>query len=257
MPVAIGVGAALEAVLAVLLIGLRWRPRDTAGPAVRLRGLLTGVIVTLLIAIPAAILIAGLAHLRPRRRLLLHHPRPGARPVKLHLGRAGHEALWPDYVQYVLIAVLIAALVVVAILLWRRRRHWARTGRAPVTADEDTDTPAELASAVDSARLALRQLDDARAAIIGCYLAMEDSLAAAGAARGLAETPDELLARAVTADLVSAAPAGRLTALFYEARFSTHPMPPSRRHEAERALADMAASLTTPELAPTVRRRRR
>ncbi len=249
MRVAIGVGAGLEAVLAALLIALRWRPSGTAGPAVRLRGLLTGVIATLLIAIPAAILVAGLAHRRPRRRLPVHHPRPGGRLGKLHLGRTGHAAPWPDYVQYVLIAVLVAALVVTAILIWRRRRHWARTGRTPVTADEETDTPAELARAVDSARLALRELDDARAAIIGCYLAMEDSLAEAGAARGQAETPDELLARAVEGGLVSAPPAGRLTALFYEARFSTHPMPPSRRDEAERALAGIAASLTTPDLA--------
>jgi hypothetical protein len=115
---------------------------------------------------------------------------------------------------------------------------------SPLAEDEDTDTPAELARAVDSGRLALRELDDARAAIIGCYLAMEASLAEAGATRAAAETPDELLERAVGAGLVDAAPAGRLTALFYEARFSTHPMAQARRDEAERALSDLAASLT-------------
>ena len=78
---------------------------------------------------------------------------------------------------------------------------------------------------------------------------MEGTIAEAGAARAVAETPDELLARAAAAQLVNAAPAGRLTGLFYEARFSTHPMPSSRRDEAEQALADLAASLTTPDLA--------
>jgi hypothetical protein len=103
--------------------------------------------------------------------------------------------------------------------------------------------PDELARAVESGRAALSELDDARAAIIACYEAMEQSLAQAGTERGLAETPDELLVRAVAAGQVPADPAGRLTGLFYEARFSTHHMPPAKRDEAERALAELAAHL--------------
>ena len=249
--VVIGIGCGLEAVLGALLIALRWRPRQpgnqpgpVAGPAARLRLMLTGVIVIGLIAIPAAMLIAGLAHLRPRRRVLQHRSGPGPRPRKLHLGQAGHAAAAATYIQYVLLALLIVAIIVAAVMLWRRGRLWTRRARVPVLAEDETDTPAELARAVDSGRVALRELDDARAAIIGCYVAMEDSLAEAGAARAAAETPDELLDRAVTGDMVNAAPAGRLTALFYEARFSTHPMPPARRGQAEHALADIAESLT-------------
>ncbi len=249
--VVISIGCGLEAVLGALLIALRWRPRrpgnqpgPVAGPAARLRMMLTGVIVVGLIAIPAAMLIAGLARLRPRRKVLHHRSRPGPRPGKLHLGQAGHAAAAATYIQYVLLALLIVAIIVAAVMLWRRGRLWTRRARVPVLAEDETDTPAELARAVDSGRVALRELDDARAAIIGCYVAMEDSLAGAGAARAAAETPDELLDRAVTGGMVNAAPAGRLTALFYEARFSTHPMPPSRRDQAEHALADIAESLT-------------
>jgi Domain of unknown function (DUF4129) len=249
MPVAVGIGAALEAVLAVLLIALRWRPRVTAGPAARLRLLLTGVLVTGLIAIPAAVLIAVLAHIRPRRQRQRPHQNPG-RSGKLHLRDHGHAAISADYIRYALIALLVAAIIIAAIAIWRRRRLWLLSATSPVAEDEDTDTPAELARAVDSGRLALRELDDARAAIIGCYLAMEASLAEAGATRAAAETPDELLERAVGAGLVDAAPAGRLTALFYEARFSTHPMARARRDEAEQALSDMAASLTPLDEAP-------
>lgn len=251
LPVALGIGAALEAVLAMLLITLRWRPRVTAGPAARLRMLLTGVIVTGLIAIPAAVLIAVLAHIHPRRRRQQpQQTNPGGRRTKLPLGDHGHAAIGAGYIRDVLIALLIAAIVIAAVMIWRRRRRWLLSAASPLVEDEDTDTPAELARAVDSGRLALRELDDARAAIIGCYLAMEASLADAGATRAAAETPDELLDRAVSAGLVDAAPAGRLTALFYEARFSTHPMPLARRDEAEQALADMAASLTPRDESP-------
>ena len=66
--------------------------------------------------------------------------------------------------------------------------------------------------------LALRTVDDARAAIIACYLAMEQSLAERGTARSLADTPDEVLSRARARGVVRGTAAARLTALFYEVR---------------------------------------
>jgi hypothetical protein len=142
-----------------------------------------------------------------------------------------------------LLAILLIVVAVIAVIAWRRRT--ARlAGRVP---DVDIDEADELARAVESGRLALRELDDARAAIIACYVAMEQSLATAGAARGLAETPDELLARAAGSGLLPRTPAARLTALFYEARFSTHPLPASARDRAERALAEIAAELPVGE----------
>ena len=111
---------------------------------------------------------------------------------------------------------------------WRRWRSASVGGAAappgappllPDAADAD-----ELREAVESGRLAFAELDDARAAIIACYLAMERSLAGRGAARGAANTPDELLARVISAGIVRGAAARRVTGLFYEARFSTHPL---------------------------------
>ena len=87
------------------------------------------------------------------------------------------------------------------------------------------------------------RFDDAKAAIIACYVAMEESLERAGTARAAADTPDELLARAAGSGLVRTGAAARLTALFYEARFSSHPMPLEQRDEAQRALAELADSL--------------
>lgn len=259
-PVLIATACALEAVLAGLLIALRWRrtpaggSESPPGPAARLRGLLSATIVTCLIIVPLAVLIAISANLRrrgPFRPPTRAAPR-GARPVPSHRLRPGHGASVGPDVRYLLVALLAAAIIVAVIVIWRRSRGLARPGRL-TEPPEDTSTPAELARAVDSGRVALRELDDARSAIIRCYLAMEASLAEAGAARGAAETPDELLGRAVTAGLVDAVPAGALTALFYEARFSTHPMPMSRRDEAEQALGDLAAALpaAVPPAAPS------
>jgi hypothetical protein len=47
--------------------------------------------------------------------------------------------------------------------------------------------------------------------------------------------------------------AARLTALFYEARFSSHPLDHGQRDAAERALDELAAALDEPEPAKAER----
>jgi len=74
-------------------------------------------------------------------------------------------------------------------------------------------------------------------------VAMERRLAEGGTARGAADTPDELLARAVASGAVRGGAAGRLTALFYEARFSTHPLGAGQRDAASAALDQLADEL--------------
>jgi hypothetical protein len=205
---------------------------------------LSAAIVTGLIAVPLATLVALLARVARRPVRLPRNASPAPRPATPPGQHPLHATTAVPDLRYLLMAALAVAILVAAIVIWRRRRSRRDPGGQFTDPDEaDTGTPAELARAVDFGRMALRELDDARAAIIRCYLAMEGSLAEAGAARGIAETPDELLGRAVAAGLVQAGPAGRLTALFYEARFSTHPMPLSRRQEAEQALAELATTL--------------
>ena len=249
------IGGALELAFAVLLVALRWRRRPAGGRAssaglagqpldlgTRLRRVLTGTLCTGLVVIPFAFLVSTIAKVRPRRR-----PRIGP---QVSAGRHGFSSAphlvngqsgLADIIELLLVAALLAGLVAVVLVLWRQ--HRARKWLPDYAQGADQDAPAELARAVGSGWAALRELDDARAAIVRCYLAMEASLADAGAARGAAETPDELLARSVAAGLVAADPAGRLTSIFYEARFSTRPMPLARRDDAEHALAELAASL--------------
>jgi hypothetical protein len=243
----VGTGAALEVVLAGLLVSLRWRAAPAVGVGARLRPLLSATLVTGLIVVPLAIVIGSIANIREHRPAGRREPGSPGRPIRLHGARVGPGKADLAVGHDVLIALLIAAILAAVILIWRQRRHLARLGRRDDFVDEETGTPVDpagAARAIDSGRRAMRYLDDARAAIIACYLAMEESLEEAGAARGAAETPDELLAR--VAGMVSATSASTLTALFYEARFSTHPMSAARRGAAERALADIAVILPAP-----------
>jgi hypothetical protein len=242
---ALAVGAALEAVLACLLVALIIRgsraPRG-ALLAAQLRKMLLYVVVAGLVAIPLTYaLTRHVPPLRPVRPLKVQTS-PHGQP---HLPRTASTGIGGLIVAIVL-AVLALALLIYLILLLKRSRVWfgfRRKGAGAAIEPEAAGDEAGLREAVESGRSALRRFDDARAAIIACYVAMEDSLAQAGTARAAAETPDELLARAADLGLVRTDAAARLTALFYEARFSSHPMALTQRDEAQQALAEMADSL--------------
>jgi hypothetical protein len=242
-------GAVLEGVLACLLIELIVRhvraPRD-ALLAARLRKLLTYLVVIAMVVIPIGYL--------PLHQLRRRPPPPQPAQPANHKLKPPHPGGLPDLV---LIALIILGAIAAAALIYLiaryariprlgRRLRRSRPVDVPLEAG-DSDDEADLREAVESGHSALRRLDDTRAAIIACYAAMERSLARAGAVRAAADTPDELLARAVGQGLVSGDAAARLTVLFYEARFSSHPMPPARRDDAERALDELAASLGDPE----------
>jgi hypothetical protein len=89
--------------------------------------------------------------------------------------------------------------------------------------------------------------DDTRAAIIAAYTAMERQLVASGTTRHPSDTPTDFLMRAMSSSRVSRGSATRLTELFREARFSTHPMPSTARADAARALARIGDDLGGPD----------
>lgn len=251
----VAIGIALEVVLGVLVVITLRRDRaerrvaaarpyseadDEIGVPVALRFALKWLLGGGMVAV-AAVLISNV-HLhfltkpQPPRPVTL--PTPPVLLPKLHKPSVPfHIPLGP-----ILYGLLVLALVAaVAISLWwaARLRHLALPTQLPA-AEMDAE---ELREAVESGRLAFAELDDARAAIIACYMAMESSLGDRGAARGVADTPDELLARVVAAGIVRGAAARRLTALFYEARFSTHPLGRAERDAASAALDELAAEL--------------
>jgi hypothetical protein len=239
-------GIGLELVFIALLVAVELRRRrwpDPGQPAAGLRSLLRAILIAGALGIPVLILIDSAGKLKPGRprvpsslrRLAL--PRSGRPPSPTSHGGGSSGTL---ILYIVLTAVLLAAIVACVILLRRRVRGASWDDIGEIADDEPAE---QLRRAVRSGQAALSDIDDARLAIIACYLAMERSLARAGAVRAAAETPDELLARAVEAELVQGAEAAALTALFYEARFSSHPLAPAKRREARRALDVLALSL--------------
>ena len=162
------------------------------------------------------------------RHTLKPLPKPGG-------GGSLHIPIGP--ILYTLLVIAIVAAIAASIWWSTRLRR-----PAPPLVIEDVSTE-ELREAVNEGRAALAGIDDARAAIIACYVAMERRLADRGTARGAADTPDELLSRAVAAGIVRGGAAGRLTTLFYEARFSTHPLGADQRDAASGALDELAAEL--------------
>jgi hypothetical protein len=137
-------------------------------------------------------------------------------------------------------AVLAGAALAVVFAVLRRR---AELAEAPED-DEEATEQAALAEAVAAAEVELdTHGDDTRAAIVAAYLAMERQLVASGTARQASDTPTDFLLRAIAAARVSRGAATRLTELFREARFSTHPMAGTAREDAARALARVADDL--------------
>jgi Domain of unknown function (DUF4129) len=252
------IGLALEVVLGTLLV-LTLRRRRAAGDeaarlesarggpgaaspvAVKLRGVLIPLLSVAMVTVAVVILTGLHLHLfTPKARKPVSAPSAKApKPPKVPHAASGSSFTIPlaDLLYGLLVVVLVVAIVLS--LLWSRRLQRPR-GPAHEFIAED---PEDLREAVESGRSALRALDDARAAIIACYLAMEASLAERGTTRAVADTPDELLARATAGGLVRGTAAARLTALFYEARFSSHPLGRRQRDAAERALDELAAAL--------------
>lgn len=236
--------AILEVVLAGLLVAVwivRRRRPGSGHPAALLRITLQRAIIFAMVATAVLAVISRL-HLHPpppQRRPQFRGPTPKRLNPAVR-NQVAHEAADLTYVVYALVALLLLAAIVACVVLILRRKPTGLEGEVLAIGD---DEGASLRQAIDSGRSALRALDDAQAAIIACYVAMEASLAKAGTARADAETPGELLARAVESGLLRGPAAGRLTVLFYEARFSSHALPETAKAEASRALDEISIEL--------------
>ncbi|MBL1087452.1 DUF4129 domain-containing protein [Streptomyces actinomycinicus] len=252
------VGLALLSLLGGL--GLREKYREQVGAARELnpveQRLVDGVSRVLLgapLVVPLLVLVlhhfgsSGSSHGSGHESLPLPSPRldpvPTLPPAQ-HSGHAGDSTHFglTRILPGLGIALLVVVVVIAGLHLWR---HLARppAPEAPAKYATLDDEQERLAQAVNIGRRALLDGTDARAAVIACYAAMEESLAASGVTRRASDSPRELLERAVAGGLPTEAAAAALTALFREARYSTHPMDGSHRGRAAAALAEIADGL--------------
>ncbi|HEY0933075.1 MAG TPA: DUF4129 domain-containing protein [Trebonia sp.] len=252
------IGLVLEVILGVLLtlvLNRDGRARRADGtrpydpeagdsglePSQALRFTLKYVLAAVMIGVAVALLANLHLHFFVQPRSLPKPARPLVRPPR-GPGPAGSGGSLHIPFGPILYGLLVVAIVAaVAVSIW-----WSARLRRPAVprVTDDGGTEEDLRQAVRKGQAALARIDDARAAIIACYIAMERSLADRGTARTVADTPDELLRRAAAAGTVHGRAAGRLTALFYEARFSTHPVSAGQRDAARAALDELAAELS-------------
>jgi len=231
--------AVLELVLTALLLTLRsirQRARETSYLVARLRLVLHRMIVTAMV-VAACVVVAtlvwpGLRKLDRNPMGAMPWPATGIPPRPFRQFTRAEAELIVTGLTLLVLAIIAASIILV-------RRLAAR----PEVSEQAEDADRGLQRAVDAGLRALHSADDARTAIIACYLTMEESLSAAGAARNRAETSAELLRRAARAGLLHGPAANRLTLLFYEARYSTHDLPAQARQDAMDALEAISADL--------------
>ncbi|MFF2040962.1 DUF4129 domain-containing protein [Kitasatospora sp. NPDC058170] len=258
-PVAAGGFVALLALGWLALAGrfasrFREEVRRLAGPTPWAERMRSAAVVLMVGAVPAVPLLMYAFHRRgavappvePPQAAWLPEPAPTATQPPKPFPEPADPSPLPALLLFVLATALAVLLLVAAVALVRwllRGGRLRRLRTLPPTADGPAPGEDVLAAAVATGRRALDG-GDPRAAVIACYAAMEGSLAASGVARRACDSPTELLERAVADDRVDPVHAHALTALFREARYSTHPMDDTHVHRARLALDTIAERLT-------------
>jgi Domain of unknown function (DUF4129) len=157
----------------------------------------------------------------------------GASAGTNHSSGAGGGFTVPAWLPWTLLAIAGIVLAAGVVVLWLRRER---------TATEPAETSAARA-AVQAAIGALDTETDPRRAVIAAYGAMQRELGEHGVARSPAEAPREYLQRTLTATRATEREARKLTGLFEEARYSTHPIPERLREAALSALRSLQRRL--------------
>jgi hypothetical protein len=172
-----------------------------------------------------------------------HGPTPG---IDIVIGKADRPPKGLHLAPFLTVLGIVAALAVIAVVVYVVIRLLRRPAAEPIRgsalpAREMVDD-AELARAMLAGRDALA--GEARAAIIACYAAMEESLSAVGVPRLSSDSPADLLARAAAGGVIRGVAPARLAELFREARFSTHEMGAEKLTVARTALDEILAQVT-------------
>jgi hypothetical protein len=147
-----------------------------------------------------------------------------------------------------LVVLSIAAVVVVALLIWaiirdQTRRRARRAGRlGPVT--EEPRTAEDLVAALDAGLEELSDTDrDPRRAVIACWVRLEQAAAAAGTTRLAGDSPTDLVGRLLREQQVDAGVLAALLEVYRQARYATRTVDDQMRVQARSALQRLRADL--------------
>ena len=180
-------GLALEVVLAALLIAtFRRGHADETQVAGKLRLGLKYLLAVAMIALALAMIVNLHLHLSSHYRST---PRPRFTQGLPRAHKAAPPGSLPAWLPYLLLALALIAAIAAVIKLrfrYRLRKPALRPPRGSLALD-----PESLRDALSEGAAALRSADydDARRAIIACYVAMERSLTANGAEKTDTDTP--------------------------------------------------------------------
>jgi hypothetical protein len=182
---------------------------------------------------------------------------PGAEPSFLTPPSAAPEQQTidiaiPGWVNGVLgVACALVAALLLGYLLWFVLRDTIQAKGRPIRVEPTAPPPpavhAEVAAAVDAGLAALADGDsDARAAVIACWVRMEQAAAEAGTPREPSDAPGEYVIRLLSTQAVSRSVLDRFAWVYRQARYSTGPVDDRMRETAIAALRQLRAELTGP-----------
>jgi hypothetical protein len=160
--------------------------------------------------------------------------------------RTGEHSQQPFFVDAMTVVIKVALALVVlfvlvaatrAVLQWWRSRE---TGGAPA-AEVDVLPEVLLAGAREGEELLARGTP--ANAVVAAWVALEDSVRAAGVRDDGSRTSAELVTGVLRTFRVEREPLDRLADLYREARFSAHPIGEDMRRDAREALGRVTADL--------------
>jgi hypothetical protein len=184
-------------------------------------------------------------------------PPPSAQPSSLDQVLRPPPTPLPAWVTFLILSVLAAmALAIVVAVIWALVRSWLKPNADELITTETDEH--RLESQREAVRQAVEQglvgLDegDPRAAVIACWVRLEEAAAAAGTPREVSDTPTDLVTRLLSAHEVSAGVLDDLVAVYHEARYTTHPVDEAMRARARSALNQLRGELAGHRRAATV-----
>lgn len=160
---------------------------------------------------------------------------------RVSVGDLGRSLSGPEIGIFVTIACIAVAALIVAFFRMRSAGHASVDGIPE--AEEGLEAVAELVR-VGKAAVSDRTISDPREAVIACFESMERALGAMSeeVRPRDADTPQEVLHRAIDVARLPRRPAHKLLALFHRAQFSSHPMVDDDRTAAEAVLDELLDS---------------